>query len=291
MKHQKRPPWLLLLPILVIYALLIGGGLLAAFIESLGYIPVLGLTTFSLDSYRRLFMQQGFLNDFMFSLWIAFISSLLSTFLGVTIAYAVTTTRAKRLSSITRKAMQTGLILPYLYGIFLAVTMISQSGLLSRLFYHLGLIQEPRAFPELLYDRAGLGIVFVFVLKGTPFVALFVSNIMSRVSADYRDVAKTLRARNLTVLRKIYLPLCSTVIVWCASVLFAYDLGSFEVPYMLGALRPVALSARLYSLYISPDLLTIPQTMAMSVFLFLTGLICTAIYAIALKKILGGRLT
>lgn len=287
--NHNSPPWFLLFPILVIYIVLLGGGLIEAVTESLGVIPVLGLTTANLDGYRSLFLQDGFLNNFLFSIWIAFISSFISTVLGILIAYALTLLRARRFSNLTKVAMQIGLILPYLYGIFLAVTFFSQSGLISRVFYHLGLISAPRFFPELLYDSAGVGIVLVFVFKGTPFVALFVSNIMSRISADYHDVARTLRANDLSALRRIYLPLSSTVIVWCACVLFAYDLGSFEVPYMLGALRPVALSAKLYSLYIDPNLLKIPQAMALNVFLFIVGLFCTVLYALGLKRMLGGR--
>ncbi|MDW7657440.1 MAG: ABC transporter permease subunit [Bacillota bacterium] len=288
----KNPqiPWLLLLPVLLLYGILIGAGLVTAFIESLGYIPALGLLRPSWDAYRSILQQSDFMKNTLFSIWIALVSSLLSTIFGVLIAKAISDARANRLTVLTRKSMQLGLILPYLYGIFLVMTFLGQAGYVSRILYHTGIIQEPRQFPALLYDASGMGMVLVFVFKGTPFVALFVSNILSRVSAEYQDVARTLGAGHWTVFRRIHLPLSSSVIVWCASVLFAYDLGSFEVPYLLAAIRPVTLSTQLYSRYISPDLLKIPQAMALSVLLFLIGFSCTALYAVILKKVLGGRI-
>ena len=287
----KRVPWLLLLPVLLLYGILIGAGLVTTFIESLGYIPALGLLLPSWDAYRGILQQPDFLRNTLFSLWIALVSSLLSTTLGVLIAKAISDTRISWLTALTRKSTQIGLILPYLYGIFLVMTFLNQAGYVSRVFYHIGLVQEPRQFPALLYNSSGTGMILAFVFKGTPFVALFVSNILSRVSVEYQDVARTLGAGRWFVFRRIHLPLSSSVIVWCASVLFAYNLGSFEVPYLLGAIRPVTLSTQLYSRYINPDLLHIPKAMALSVLLFLIGFFCTALYAIILKKVLGGRIT
>jgi len=90
---------------------------------------------------------------------------------------------------------------------------------------------------------------------------------MSRVSKTYEDVAKSLCANKLTILKRIYLPLCSNVVVWASCIIFAYDLGSFEVPYLLGSVSPVPLSSRLYSLFINPNISVIPEAMAMNVML------------------------
>jgi len=281
--------FVLFMPVLILYLIFIGGGFFRSFIESLGYLQFLGLTKLSLEYYKAVLNHKDFFIDLWFSIRIAFISSLTSTILGVIIAYCIAETKSGALKSAAVKAINTGLILPYLYSIFLAMTFFSQAGFVSRVLYQLKIISGTEDFPGLLYDPSGAGIMIAFVFKGIPFVALFTTNVMAHISGEFGDAARSLGAGKLRILRKVYLPLSSTVIVWCACILFAYYLGSFEVPYILGSLSPRALSSRLYSLYINPDIFKIPQTMALSILIFAIGIITTAAYAVLLKKLIGGR--
>ncbi len=84
------------------------------------------------------------------------------------------------------------------------------------------------------------------------------------------------------------MPMSRDVIVWSSCVLLAYNLGSFEVPYILGSLNGVTLSSGLYSLYINPDITKIPETMAMTIILFLVGGILVAGYSRVLYYCLRG---
>jgi putative spermidine/putrescine transport system permease protein len=288
--HFKRiTPYALLSPILILYILLIGGGLIETVKESMGYIPVLGLNTFSLDSYKEIFRQNSFLRDLLYSVYIAGTATILSTFLGIIIAYCFVTSRNSRIKAIVKKTLQMGLIIPYLYVVFLAMITLSQTGFTSRLMYNIGVLKDLKSFPELIFDRMGLGIIWVYVFKGTPFIALFVLNVMSKISSTYEDVAKSLSASGLTILRKIYMPLSSRAIIWTSCIVFAYALGSFEVPYLLGNISPVSLSARLYSLFINPDLNSIPKGMALNIIIIVLGGAIVGVYAMMLKFFLKGR--
>jgi putative spermidine/putrescine transport system permease protein len=286
--RNKTVSFLLLLPILLLYGGLVGGGLIETLIESLGFLPSIGLRDIGFDAYQRM-VEKTFHTSLLFSISIAFVSSSLSTVFGVLIAYALTTTSQHRIRGLVQTLMQVGLILPYLYAVFMVTTFFGQSGMVSRVFHGLGITSAPQDFPRLVFDPAGIGMVLAFVFKGTPFVALFSFNVMSHVSSRYGSVARTLGAGNLTILRRIYLPLCSPVLVWSASVLFAYNLGSFEVPYLLGSLRPATLSATLYSLFISPDILDIPTARASSLLLLGIGLASLALYAGFIRFLTVGR--
>lgn len=289
MRFKKITPYALLAPILILYILLIGGGLIETIKESMGYIPVLGFNTVNLDSYKEIFRQDSFLRDMMYSVYIAGTATILSTFLGITIAYCFVTSRNSLIKVIVKKTLQMGLIIPYLYVVFLAMLTLSQTGFASRLMYNIGVLKDLKSFPELIFDRMGLGIIWVYVFKGTPFIALFVLNVMSKISSTYEDVAKSLSASGLTILRKIYIPLSSGAIIWASCIVFAYALGSFEVPYLLGSISPVSLSSRLYSLFINPNLSVIPRGMAMNVIILILGGSIVGVYAMLLKILLKGK--
>lgn len=79
------------------------------------------------------------------------------------------------------------------------------------------------------------------------------------------------------------------MILWTSAIIFAYDLGSFEVPYLLGNVKVMSLSSKLYSLAVNPDIEAIPTAMSMNLILLGVGLISVGIYSIALKRILRGK--
>ncbi|MBB6215519.1 putative spermidine/putrescine transport system permease protein [Anaerosolibacter carboniphilus] len=289
MAPKKSIPYLLILPIVLLYGIFIGGGLIGIVQESLGHIPVIGLEGFTMKYYRLIISQKYFIKSFLYSIYIASAAAVIATVLGVMIAYAFVMCQSKSIQRIVKKALQFGLILPYLYGIFLAMILLNQTGFFARLLYNTGVIRESASFPELIFDRKAIGIIWVFVFKGTPFIALFVMNVMARIGNTYGDVARSLGSGSLTILRKIYLPLSSNSIIWTSSIIFAYALGSFEVNYLLSSISPVPISAKLYSLFIHPDLTVIPQTMALSVMLFVIGVSLVGVYSFLLRFVLKGR--
>ncbi|MDF1617605.1 ABC transporter permease [Petrocella sp. FN5] len=286
--HKKTI--LLLLPILLLYGVFIGGGLLGVLFESLGYIPSLGLNNLTLEHYLDIFLDRRFIESLFFSLYIALASALISTILGVLIAYRLMITTNRLWRYMTDRVLQIGLILPYLYVVFLTMLFLGKTGFISRIFLNFSWISSLEDFPRFVFDPYGFGIILVYVLKGTPFIALFVLNIMSSISTTYHQVATTLGATESDILRKIYLPLAANTISWTSAILFTYDLGAFEVPYLLGTNKAVTLSSWLYSLYLNPHISEIPASMAMNILLLTIGALSVMIYRWVIKSILmGGR--
>ena len=207
--------------------------------------------------------------------------------LGTLIAYKLTISTNVKLKKKMNYIIRLGMVLPYLYMVFLVILFFGQSGLLSRLLYHLNLISEPSSFPNILYGRYGFGIIIVYVLKGLPFVVLLVLNIMSKISGTYNDVAMTLGSSKSQIFRKIYLPLSRDTIVWSGMVLVAYDLGSFEVPYIFAHLKHKSFSVMLYSEYLKPSISSIPTTMSMTVILFGISLMTVVGFALITRYLIG----
>ncbi len=283
---EKRISFLLILPVCLLYIVFIGGGLLASILESFGYIPSIGLTQLNVHSYTTILTNVGFWESLGYSIYLAVVSTFTASALGVFLAYCFISSNHIILKWITQKILQLGLVLPYLYAIFIITTFFSQSGFLSRVLYAFGFIKEASQFPVLLNEPLGIGIIMVYIFKGTPFVALFTINVMSRVSKQYEEVALTLGAENFTLFRKVYLPLTCSTVQWCSFVLLGFTIGSFEAPYILSSIEPVALQVKLYSLYISPDIQQIPSTMAMSILVLIAGVLTAGVYIVLIGKLM-----
>lgn len=281
--ERKSHKIIYFLPIIILYGTLIGGGLIKILVESSGYIPAFGMNDFSFDSYVSLF-DKGFIRDLLYSLILSSIATAISLIVGTGFAYKLTKSRNVYIKKIVSSIMNLGMIVPYLYMVFITILLFGQTGIYSRIFYHLGVIDDLSSFPILLYSKYGIGILLTYIAKGIPFVCLFVLNLMEQISDDYDQVAKSLGASDLVILFKVYLPQCANMLVWASMILFAFDFGSFEVPYILGTNEPRMLAVRLYSRYISPGIDKIPEAMAMAIVLFILGFIAVLLYAVIVRK-------
>ena len=285
---MDRKYWklVLLTPITLLYSLLIGGGFWIILKESFGNIPTLGFEDVTFSYYSKAMYTNGFFHSVLFAIYLAVVSSVLSMVIGTWTAYRLTRAKNQKLKRLINSIMGLGIVLPYLYMVFLTMLFFSQSGVISRLLHALNLIHLPSDFPNLLYGRLGIGIIIVYVLKGIPFVTLLTMNVMSQISIDFEQVAMTLGGNNKQIFKKIYLPLSRDTIVWSGMVLFAYDLGSFEVPYIFSNLKSKSFSVMLYSEYLKPSIASIPITMAMTVILFGIGIISVILFALLVRTVI-----
>lgn len=270
--------------------LLVLGGLLLMTLASLMDPSDPGVSL-SLIHYRTLMGRSEFWPNAFYSLYLAVTASLLATVVGTLAAYSIATSKVTFLRRMSEKVMQAGLVLPYLYAVFLAFLLLGQAGLLSRLALALGVIDRQVAFPALILDPAGVGMIWVYTFKGIPFVTLMTLTVMTRINRQYKGVAQTMGAGGLQQLLRIYLPLCRRVILWSCLVLFAYALGSFEVPHFMSAFSPRPLSADLYSLYLRPSLNSYYEAMAQGMMMLGLGAAAAVVYLGFLNRLLKNTLT
>ena len=143
------------------------------------------------------------------------------------------------------------------------ITVIAPSGLLARLVYAAGFIQQPADFPALINDRYGAGIVLAYVLKEVPFIALMTLALLSRLGDEYEQAARVLGAsgvqRSLGYLAAVSPVRSSSLIV------FAFIFGAFEVPFILGRPYPAMLSVLAQQRYMDVNLMARPGAIALAV--------------------------
>jgi len=265
---------LLLAPALVVIGVLFAGGLVAAFVQSLGYLPALGMTEINLDAYREVLTDGGFLDSLFLTVYVAGASTLIATVLAVLAAMALRRSSG-RLSTIV---FQLPITIPHLVAAVGIALVVSQTGLGARLAAVLGLIGEPKDFPALLYDRYSIGIILTYVWKETPFIALVVLASLRGVAADLEDVARTLGAGAWQRFWYVVFPVISPGIVAASLIVFAFTFGAFEVPYLLGKTYPAVLPVMAYNEYRDIELASRPIAMAINMLIAAITAVFAAAY-------------
>jgi putative spermidine/putrescine transport system permease protein len=274
----------MLTPALVVVGLLFMGGLGLALAQSLGYLPFIGRTEFSLQAYRQVLSQEAFYRSLWLTGWIALASTALST--GLAIAAALALRRIARGQRWLNFIFQLNIPIPHLVGAIGILFLFSQSGWLARLAYLARLIDEPADFPALVYDPYAIGVILEYVWKETCFIGVILLAVLQALGEDYEDVARTLGANGWQRFRYVLLPLLRPAILSTSVLVFAFSFGAFEVPLLLGQRYPSALPVLAYRYYSDADLNARAEAMTLNV--IITVLI-TALVFLYLK--LAGRET
>ncbi|HKH11319.1 MAG TPA: ABC transporter permease subunit [Rubrobacter sp.] len=275
---------LLLAPALAVIGVLFAGGLAVAFVQSLGYMPAIGLTEPNLDAYRQVLGDEDFVDALSLTLYVSGVSTGVSTVLAVLAALALRRSGG-RISSVV---FQLPITIPHLVAAVGIALVVSQTGLGARLAAGLGLIGEPKDFPALLYDEYSVGIILTYVWKEVPFIALVVLAALRGVASELEEVARTLGAGSWQRFWYVVFPVISPSVVAASLLVFAFTFGAFEVPYLLGKSYPTTLPVMAYDEYREIDLSARPAAMAINVLIaVITGAIA-ALY-LRLARDLGGR--
>ena len=265
---------LLLAPALLVLGVLFAGGLYAALVQSLGYMPAVGMTEVSFDAYRDVLGREDFLDALLLTVYVAGVSTVLTTVLAVLAALALRHAPG-RVSSVV---FQVPLTIPHLVAAVGIALVISQTGLGARLAAALGLIGAPAEFPALLYVKYSVGVILTYVWKEVPFVALVVLATLRGVAADLEDVARTLGANAWQRFWYVVFPVIAPGVVAASLIVFAFTFGAFEVPYLLGQDYPTMLPVVAYEEYRSIQLSDRPAAMAINVLIALITVAFAAAY-------------
>ncbi|MBA3523499.1 MAG: ABC transporter permease subunit [Geodermatophilaceae bacterium] len=274
---------LLLAPALGVVVVLFGGGLAYAVAQSLGYRPFLPSSPLNLDAYHALWADPAVRASVGLTLRIAVLSTLAAAVLGVAAALLVRSLGRARPAFAA--LLQITLPLPHIVAALAMLLLLSQSGSLSRVAAGAGLVDAPAGFPALTQDAVGWGILASYVWKEAPFIAVLTLAALSAGVAEAENAARVLGAGPGQRLRHIVLPA-----VGAGSLLvFAFTMGSYEVPFLLGRPFPATLPVVAYQQFRDPDLDARPLAMAIAVLTAaLVGLCVLAYFALA-RRLSGAR--
>lgn len=225
--------WLQLSPVLLILAVLFGGALVLAVVQSLGFAPWFGVNTFpSFQYFGALWGSVSFWQSLWMTLYYATVSTVIALAMGIALALAlVRTFPGKHLYKYVYKLP---LMIPYTVGIALAVIMLGNGGMISRLAAFFGFISDPSQFPQILKTHAGWGIIAVYVWKQVPFITLAIYAVMLGIGRETEEAAAILGANRWQILSQVTLPQIMPGVVSSTLICFAFNVGAFEAPFILG---------------------------------------------------------
>lgn len=280
---EKLKPYILLAPIFLILFSVFSIGIIVCMFQSLGCFPLIGLNEISLDYYKEILRDTTFIKSFLFSLSTCAISSIVSVVGGIMIAYMLV--RDNKYSKFRKSLIRLPIIIPHIVVVLLIFTVFSQSGVIARILYNIGFINDTNNFPILTMDKNGIGVMLIYIYKGIPFIAFMTFSILKNFSEKLESVAMNLGASKSQAFFNILLPLCMPTIVSSFIIIFAFSFGSFEVPYLIGPTTPRALPVEAYIRYSSSDLTQRPYAMAINIILATFSFVLLIIYNKLLKKI------
>lgn len=281
MIYSKLKPYIMVLPVSLLMVLFIYA-LINGLVQSFGILPAAGLTKFTLLYYREVFTRSDMMSSLFLSIYISLVSSLIAVILGVLISAAASASGIVKKRSF--QLLKVPIILPHTVSALLIINIFSQSGILSRLSYNLGIIHNQQQFISLVFDKGSIGIILAYIWKEIPFVTLVVVTIMANIDSSLGEAAINLGATRLKAFFNITLPLCLPSIVTSFIIVFAYSFGAFEIPFLLGATSPKSLPVLTYLEYTHPDLAHRPYAMVLNSLMTTISMLLTYIYYKILQR-------
>lgn len=267
---------LLLAPALLVVVVLFGGGMAQAVAQSLGYRPYLAGGSFSLDAYRGLWTDPAVRASVGITLRVALLSTGLAAVLGLGAALLVRSLGRGR--PLFAGLLQVTLPLPHLVAALAMLLLLSQAGAVSRVAAAFGWVDDPAGFPAVVQDPFGWGIIVSYLWKEAPFVAVVLLSVLSRRVDELSDAARALGAGAWQRFRHVLLPALAPALGSASVLVFAFTLGSYEVPFLLGRPYPATLPVVAYEQFRDPDLAARPLAMAVAVLIAVLSGACAVAY-------------
>ena len=285
----KRTTGLLLLLPLAAITLLVLAACAHVVAQGLGVVPAFGLEEPTAAYFAAVLTDEDFWASLGVSLRTAALSALLSAVLGTALCAALAARRRRWALYLVRLPI----LVPHAVVALFTITLFSQTGLLARLAWAMGLIGEAGDFPQLLYTPQGWGVVLAYLWKEIPFVAYFTLALMVSVSATLGEAAENLGASPLRSFFTVTLPLSLPAIAKAGLIIFLFAFGGYELPLLLGATVPKALPVAAYQAYLDPELTRRPYAMAMFSVILLLSVAMAGLWGLAARglerRLEGGR--
>ena len=235
--RRRRDGWitlLLLAPGVGFLALFLVIPLAQVFLRSVGLAAVGQASRFTWEYYRQFWTEAQYRDGFFFSLWLGVACTVISLATALVFSALMQIRFPGRLFiSVLYKIP---LVVPSLVAAFLIFSLIGPGGILARLVSHWGW-----AWPRLVYDRWGWGVILVLVWHNVPFMMVIISAVMASIPLDVLDAARNLGASPWAVFRYITVPLSLSGISAATLLVFIQVFGAFAVPSLLESAYPTAL--------------------------------------------------
>ncbi|MDQ0278834.1 putative spermidine/putrescine transport system permease protein [Arthrobacter silviterrae] len=241
-------------PAVLVATFVVGGGMATSLAQSLGLFPLVGPPSLTVAAYAA--QASELPAGIGLSLAIAAASTLVACLVGFTAALVIVQGRwcGKLVAALGTLTIP----VPHIIGAASMSLLLADSGLLARLFNTGG------GWPELVGGPWWIAVVAEYGWKESAFVALVVTGTLATRAVSYDETAALLGAGRLRRLRHVLIPLSMPALAVCATIVFVYSLGSYEVAWLLGRAYPEPLPVMALQLFNSATLTARPEAAAVA---------------------------
>lgn len=222
-------------------------GALYSLMAAVGLVGV-GARGFSLDSPIRVLRSPDTWRGVAWTLMTATIATAIAMTIAVVVALRLRASRLGRATALLPMAV------PHLAAALAALLLWGQSGLVSRITFALGFTRGPADFPALVYDRAGVALVFTFVWKELPYLTLTVMAVLLTRTGELEEVGRTLGATPRQTFWRVTWPQLWRGIAPSIVAVLAFLIGQYEIPALLAPSDPTPLSILTFERANDPNL-------------------------------------
>lgn len=254
MKNKSQTFWLSVF--CAVSVLPVVAGFVYALLYSVGLAGVyeIGLT---LKNWAAIFSSPEIINSFLFSFYIAVVSISIALFVALLF---VINYGAHFDKGILSYVIYFPLSIPAIVAAFFIIQLLSKSGLISRLFFNLNLIDNINSFPDLINDNLGIGIILAHTLLAIPFFIIFLLGLYHTQNLEsLKQLSFSLGADKKQTTKKVLLPILLNKVYPTIILYFIFVLSSYEIPLLLGQQYPQMVSVFAVRKLQRFDLADIPQ--------------------------------
>lgn len=190
----------------------------------------------------QFFSLETLLRPLLFTLWQAFLSTVLTLVIGLPAAYLFA-----KFDFPGRKGLRALSLLPFILPTVVVATafntLLGPRGWLNLILMDLFNLSNP---PLSLLNSLP-GILLAHVFYNTSIVIRLVENSLTRLNPHFEEAARALGANPWRVFREVSLPLLSPSILSATLLVFLFDFTSFGVVLMLGGPQYATLEVEIYN--------------------------------------------
>lgn len=226
--------WLLvffLLPFLLVFSISFGEATNAIppYISPIRIIESGGLLINpTLENFKLLTQDSIYINSFLSSIKIAFLSTIFTLIIAYPIAYSIT-----KIAKEYRQLILVIISIPFwtsiLIRIYSWIILFKTNGIINNILSYIGIIDEPL---NILYTEFAviIGIVYSYL----PFMLMPLFNSLNKIDPLLHQAAADLGARPLSIFFNITFPLSKPGIITGSLLVFIPAIGEFMIPDLLG---------------------------------------------------------
>ena len=196
---------------------------------------------FSFDNYVWLTQDALYFHAFVSSLWIAFVSTLITLLVGYPLAYGMA-----RAPVSVRSLLVMLVILPFwtsfLIRVYAWIGILKPEGLLNQLLMSLGLIEHP-----LVILNTNLAVYIGIVYSYLPFMVLPLYASLERLDRTLLEAAADLGSTPFKAFWQITFPLSIPGVFAGALLVFIPATGEFVIPDLLGGSSTLMIGRTLWN--------------------------------------------